>query len=375
VTQILFLGVSLPVNRAWADALEKRFQTFLARFIEHRSAKHKPDCDASDGLAPAATKTSNSDADSDLRYYLGNDHRAMIRRRVERIVERINTRSGASHLKEDQTKRLRPVTDGVTLVPVSSAHDADVIAAALHADFPWLAPATNAVWDALRRSATEDLQGARIPPLLLNGPPGIGKSTWARRLGDLIGVPTGIVEATSEPAGFAVSGLQKGWHGDASGKPLDLILRTRIANPVFVIDEIEKAGHATSSNGRSFDLASALLPLLETQSSRAWQCPYFQVPFDMSWISWILTSNDTVPLSAPLRSRVQIIDLPALTSGQLMGFVERDAAPRGLSDLSIEVALTVLAGACATSRDVPSLRTALRVLDRAQALESRPWLH
>ncbi|WP_392337486.1 DUF1515 family protein [Loktanella salsilacus] len=38
----------------------------------------------------------------------------MIRRRVDRIVERINTRSGASHLKENQTKRLRPVTDDVT---------------------------------------------------------------------------------------------------------------------------------------------------------------------------------------------------------------------------------------------------------------------
>jgi hypothetical protein len=50
----------------------------------------------------------------DLRFYLGNDHRAMIRRRVDRIVERINTRSGASHLKEKQTKRLRPVTNDVT---------------------------------------------------------------------------------------------------------------------------------------------------------------------------------------------------------------------------------------------------------------------
>jgi ATP-dependent Lon protease len=41
----------------------------------------------------------------------------------------------------------------------------------------------------------------------------------------------------------------------------------------------------------------------------------------MSWISWILTSNDTAPLSAPLRSRVKIIDLPALTPGQLIGFL------------------------------------------------------
>lgn len=299
----------------------------------------------------------------------------MIRRRVDRIVAYINTRSGAGHLKEDQIKRLRPVSDGVTLVSVRSSHDADIIAAALHEDFSWLAPATHAVWDALRRSAAQDLQGARIPPLLLNGPPGIGKGTWARRLGELIGVPTGIIEATTEPASFAVAGMQKGWNSEAVGKPLALILRTRIANPIFVIDEIEKAGCATSSHGKSYDLTAALLPLLEVQSSRAWQCPYFQVPCDMSWISWILTSNDAAPLPAPLRSRLQVVDLPALTSSQLMLFMERDAARRGLSELSIGVAQEVLAHASFTGHERPSLRTALRLLDRAQALETRPRLH
>ncbi|MFZ3584951.1 hypothetical protein ACOI1H_22800 [Loktanella sp. DJP18] len=68
------------------------------------------------------------------------------------------------------------------------------------------------------------MQGARIPPLLLNGPPRIGKNTWARRLGELIGVPTWVIEATFEPARFAVAGMQKGWNNEAVGKPLALIL-------------------------------------------------------------------------------------------------------------------------------------------------------
>ena len=375
MTHIPFLGVSLPVSRTWTDALEKRFQTFLATFIKQRRPDDRPDCGERGRTGARTAKSARAEADVDLYRHLDHDHRAMIRRRVDRIVTNINTRSGAGHLKDEQIKRLRPVSDGVTLVSVRSGHDADIIAAALHEDFPWLAPATNAVWDALRRSAAQDLQGARIPPLLLNGPPGIGKSTWARRLGELIGVPTGIIEATSEPASFAVAGMQKGWNSEAVGKPLALILQTRIANPIFVIDEIEKAGCATSSHGKSYDLTAALLPLLEVESSQAWQCPYFQVPCDMSWISWILTSNDTASLPAPLRSRLQIIDLPALTSSQLMSFVEREGAQRGLSDLSIEVALDVLAHASLTGPEKPSLRTALRLLDRAQALEARPRLH
>lgn len=369
-----FIRATLPAPRNMSATIETRFTEFLTAYRK-RHAKPR---------SPFEALALDEDFDGDVRCSawdesppscrLTSAHRHMISRRADRVVARINARSDCPHLPEDQVKRLRPASEEMRLVPLRDALAPDEIIAELHDEFPWLAPATDAVWQALRLSTLRSAEGVRIPPLLLAGPPGIGKTTWARKLGSLIGVPTGIIEATSEPSSFALVGTQKGWGSAASGKPLDLILRTRIANPVFVVDEIEKAGRTTSRQGGAYDMTSGLLSLLERESSQAWQCPYFQLPFDMSWISWILTANDASLLPTPLRSRVTIIELPALTTVQVIDFTLREGTRRNLSAPALDAALIALRWA-ATCKIVPSLRTALRVLERAEAMEARPMLH
>lgn len=71
-----------------------------------------------------------------------------------------------------------------------------------------------------------------MPPMLLSGPPGVGKSYWARRLAALIGAPLEFIDAGNEPAGFAVVGSQKGWATAQPGRPIELILREHIDNPI-----------------------------------------------------------------------------------------------------------------------------------------------
>ncbi len=79
----------------------------------------------------------------------------------------------------------------------------------------------------------------------------------------------------------------------ASGKSAETMLRERV-------DEVEKAGWAYSSNGARLVLAEALLPLMEPMSAREWNCPFFQVPFDMSWITWVMAANSLRGLPGPL---------------------------------------------------------------------------
>lgn len=104
--------------------------------------------------------------------------------------------------------------------------------------------------------------------------PRIGKSNWARRLGQLLTVPTAVVEATSENASFGVVGSQRCWGSAHPGQLLETILQARVANPVLVVDEVEKAGKASSIKGHTFGLAEALLPLLEPMTAKRWNCPY-----------------------------------------------------------------------------------------------------
>jgi len=72
---------------------------------------------------------------------------------------------------------------------------------------------------------------------------------------------------TGEPASFALIGSLRGWANARPGKVMETILRERCANPLMVVDEVEKAGDVTSEKGLRFSLTDALLPLLESNDS------------------------------------------------------------------------------------------------------------
>ena len=130
---------------------------------------------------------------------------ARMRRRAQRLLDLRERASGMSHLGQTERKRLSGLRGGVQLVQLESEHRADEIAAALHAEMPWMDRATSIVWDALRANLRSGAATVRLPPMLLSGPPGVGKSYWARRLAALIGAPLELIDAGNEPAGFAVA--------------------------------------------------------------------------------------------------------------------------------------------------------------------------
>ena len=301
------------------------------------------------------------------------DH-AKITRRAKRLHALREAASGLAHLRKEDRDRLAILRDGVDLVRLPTEHCADEIASALHADYPWLAPATEVVWQALRRSVREGWPGLRLPPLVLDGPPGVGKSVWARHLAQALGLPAAVVEATNANASFAVVGCQRGWGSAGPGLLVNTILQRRIGNPIMVIDELEKAGIAEGSAGRSYDLAAALLPLLEPATAERWSCPYYEVAFDMRHVGWIMTVNDAQRLPEALRSRCPPLRLSALTRADLRDFASRQGARRGLSDASIDAILEVI-DAYANRAQTPSLRSLIRMLDRAADLESKPQAH
>lgn len=354
--------------------LEERFKCFL---LDLRAGRLRPKRAIAEELA-------DTDGDDDdlpsfevdplVIHKLGGPDESRIRRRVARILEGRKAASGLDHLKKDDRERLEVLRDGVRLITISSEHRADELAAELHAEMPWMAPATEIVWRVMRRSVREGWPGLRVPPLLLDGPPGIGKSHWARRLGEVIGAPTTVIEATGENASFGVVGSQRGWGGSHPGRVLETILQTRIANPVMVIDEVEKAGRAVSTKGHAFGLAEALLPLLEPLTARRWSCPYYQVRFDMSRVIWVLTSNDCRLLPEPLLSRCPPVRLRHLTRAELTDFVRREGVKRALSEAAVEAIAGVLAHPSLRDQR-PSLRIAARMLQRAADLQNAPLLH
>ena len=316
------------------------------------------------------------DADDGFVFWqldLPRSDKLRVQRRARALHERAQAATGLTHLSEAARARLAPLRDGARLVTVPSEHYADEIAAALHADMPWMAQATEAVWHAMRRSVREGDMGLRLPPLLLVGPPGIGKSHWARALGSAVGMPTTIIDAASEPAGFGIAGSQLGWSSAGPGRVIETILAQRVANPLIVVDEIEKAGRVQSKSGTTHDLAQALLPLLERSTAAKWSCPYFRVGFDLSWLGWVLTANTTAGLSAPLLNRCPPTHLAGPTRSQLRDFAVRLAQSHDLPDEATAAILETIERLPAHAS--PSLRTIQRCVSQARAVLALPVLH
>ncbi|WP_417526240.1 AAA family ATPase [Marinovum sp.] len=299
---------------------------------------------------------------------------AKIKRRAVRYRERLRSQSGAGHLPQRDEVMLTPLRDGLPVARIMTEHEADEIAAALHEEMPWMAPATEVVWNGLKASARDGLPGLRFHPLVLVGPPGIGKSFWARRLAHHLDVPTASIDATGEPAAFSLVGSQRGWSTANPGKLMQTALRERHAGPIVIIDELDKAGNVQSAQGSRHTLTDALLPLLERMTAATWECPYFQVRFDMSWVNWVMTANRRQGLPAPLLSRCVVLDLPELTTWQLRGFVETQGGKRGLSRVAIDAVSDAIQLTVSRGRQ-PSLRTVSRMLENAELLAQRPVLH
>lgn len=361
MTTIPMLGIRLFDPEHTTHFLKQRFMTHLETL---RTRSKSASLDAPEDLPVRSFRFGDlSEADIDK-----------IDRRVERIIKARAALREVGHLKEEDRRPLHRLAKGAELIAIPSEHRADEIAAELHADMPWMGPTNEMVWHAMRRSVREGWPGLRLPPMLLNGPPGIGKSHWARRLGELLSTPVLLVDAGGESASFGLIGTQRGWGSAEPGRLVRTVLRTAVANPIVVVDEIEKAGTPTSLKGQAFGLTEGLLPLLEPLSAKRWSCPYFQVPFDMSWIGWILTSNNASILSEPFRSRCPPIQLRHLMPDELTAFVRREGMKRELSETAIEAIAEVLTHP-SLRQHRPSLRIANRMLQRAADLESGPLLH
>ncbi|MGN7869202.1 AAA family ATPase [Paracoccus sp. 22332] len=306
------------------------------------------------------------------RIRLSLDDMKRVDRHAVRLHDGVLRRTGLSHLNREDRQNLSSLKNGVALARISSLDHADELAARLHGEMPWMAPATEHAWHAMRRSVREGWAGFRMPPVILDGPPGIGKTYWVRRLGALIGTAKVDVDATGENASFGAVGCQRGWSSARPGRVLECIMAKLTGNPIVMIDELEKAGSAKSGRNQSFSLAEALLPLLESSTAADWSCPYYRVRFDMSYVSWILLTNSLSPLPPPLLSRCTILRLREIGLPDLITFAQREGQGRGLSAASVWSVTEALSRAAPAAPSRPSLRTVLRMLDRAAELENRP---
>ena len=145
-----------------------------------------------------------------------------------------------------------------------------------------------------------------LPPMLLLGEPGIGKTHFARKVAELLGTGFGFVPMSSLTAGWVLSGASSQWKNAKPGKVFDTFLNGDYANPVIVVDELDKA----SADGQ-YDPLGALYELLEVKTATRFIDEFVELPIDASGAVWLATANDPSRIPEPLLDRLNVYEIEA----------------------------------------------------------------
>ncbi len=145
-----------------------------------------------------------------------------------------------------------------------------------------------------------------IAPMLLLGPPGIGKTHFAREIAQLLGTGMGFVSMSSLTAGWVLSGASSQWKGARPGKVFETLVDGVYANPVMVVDEIDKA-----RGEHAYDPLGALYSLLEHDTAHDFTDEFAEVAIDASQVIWVATANDSHAIPEPILNRMSVFEVQA----------------------------------------------------------------
>ena len=261
---------------------------------------------------------------------------------LDERISKANLPNDAETVARKQLKRLRSMQVGSAEYTVVRTYIDWIL------DIPWTQSTTDNMDIAqVRRVLDEDHSGLekvkkRIveflavrklktdkkgPILCLLGPPGVGKTSLGRSVARALGRKFVRMSLGGVHDEAAIRGHRRTYVGALPGQVIQGMKKSGTINPVFVLDEIDKIGHDFRG-----DPAAALLEVLDPEQNDTFSDHYLEIPYDLSKVMFIATANvgDTIP--APLRDRMEIIEIPGYTRREKLAIASQHLVPKQIED-------------------------------------------
>lgn len=245
----------------------------------------------------------------------------VVTRELERL-ERLNP----SHPEFNVARTyLETIADLPWNVRADVVDDLDAVSDQLEADHFGLEDVKKRI---LEHMAVLKLSGGTKGTILcLAGPPGVGKTSLGKSIADATKRPFVRIALGGVRDEAEIRGHRRTYIGAIPGRIINAMRKVGVKNPVVLLDEVDKL-----SQGYSGSPEAALLELLDPEQNDTFTDHYLEQPFDMSEVMFVVTANDLSRMSAPLRDRLEIVQINGYTPDEKLKIARHHLIPRKLEE-------------------------------------------